>query len=226
MRSIASASSGVAARTVMGANPRLAPQVLSDWATLFLALLLVPVLLLEGSSTEPDIVRLAGALNALIWLAFALDYVIDLWRARERGAYVRSHWFDLALVVVSPPLLVPPEAQALRVLRILRLARVAALVGIIAERLDRPLTRQAALAILALLGLVILAGGVLITAAEPASFPNVARGYAWTVATLVTAGHTMPEPTTPAGHAISSAIVVVGLGAVAALAASTMGRRS
>ena len=200
--------------------------MLGDWATLFLALLLVPVLLLEGSSADPDLVRLAGVLNALIWLAFALDYAIDLWRAPDRGVYVRSHWFDLALVVVSPPLLVPPEAQALRLLRILRLARVAALVGIIAERLDRPLTRQAALGILALLGVVVLAGGVLITAAEPASFPNIARGYAWTVATLVTAGHTSPEPVTAAGRAISSTIIVMGLGSLAALAASLIGRRA
>ena len=200
--------------------------MLGDWTTLFLALLIVPVLLIEGSSADPDAVRAAAALNAFIWLAFALDYVVDLGRVRDRGAYVRSHWFDLALIVVSPPILVPPEAQALRVLRILRLARAGAVIGIVAERLDRPLSRRAALGILALLSGVVLAGGVLITAAEPASFPNVARGYAWTVATLVTAGHTTPEPTTPAGHAISSAIVVVGLGAVAALAASMMGRRS
>jgi len=200
--------------------------LLGDWTTLFLALLIVPVLLIEGSSADPDAVRAAAALNAFIWLAFALDYVVDLGRVRDRGAYVRSHWFDLALIVVSPPILVPPEAQALRVLRILRLARAGAVIGIVAERLDRPLSRRAALGILALLSGVVLAGGVLITAAEPASFPNVARGYAWTVATLVTAGHTTPEPTTPAGHAISSAIVVVGLGAVAALAASMMGRRS
>src|SRR5438067_368289 len=114
MRSMAAASSGVAARTIMAANPRLAHHMLGDWATLFLALLVV----------------------------------------------------------------------------------------------------------------VVLSGGVLITAAEPASFPNVARGYAWTVATLVTAGHTTPEPTTTAGRAISSTIIVMGLGAAAALAASIMGRRA
>lgn len=197
--------------------------MLGDWATLFLALLLVPVLLLEESTGDPDTVRVAAALNAAIWTLFTLDYTVDLWRARDRSAYVRSHWFDLALIVVSPPLLVPPEAQVLRVLRILRLARVAAVIGIVAERLDRPLTRDAVLAILAVLAVVVLAGGVLITAAEPGSFPNVARGYAWTVATLVTAGHTTPEPATAAGRAISSTIIVMGLGSLAALAASIGG---
>jgi voltage-gated potassium channel len=194
--------------------------VLADWATFFLALLLVPVLLLEESSTDPGIVRLATAANVLIWLAFALDYALDLRRTADRRAYIRAHWADLALIVVSPPLLVPPEAQALRALRALRLLRAFAVVGIVAERLGTPLTRRAALAIVGVLAVVVLAGGVLIIAAEPRTFPTVAQGYAWAIATLVTAGHASPEPTTAAGRAISTLIVVVGLGTFAALAAS------
>jgi voltage-gated potassium channel len=190
--------------------------VLNDWVTFFLALLLVPVLLIEETSGDASAVQLATAANAFIWLAFALDYAVDLWRSSDRGVYVKTHWFDLALIVVSPPLLVPPEAQVLRAV---------ALIGIVAERLDRPLSRQALLAILAVLGVVLLAGGVLITAAEPGSIRTVAQGYAWTIATLVTAGHATPEPTTATGRAISNAIVVMGLGTFAALAASLMGRR-
>ena len=194
--------------------------MLGDWATFFVALLLIPVLLLEETSGDPGVVQLATAANVFIWGIFALDYALDLRRASDRGAYVRSHWFDLALIVVSPPIIVPPEAQALRVLRILRLARAFTVAGIVAERLDRPLTRDAALGILAVLFVVLLSGGVLITAVEPALFPNVALGYVWTVATLVTAGHATPEPLSAAGRAISSTIVVVGLGSFAALAAS------
>lgn len=194
--------------------------MLGDWATFFIALLLVPVLLLEETSGDPGVVALATGANAFIWAIFALDYVLDLRRAGDRGSYVRSHWFDLALIVVSPPMLVPPEAQALRVLRVLRLARAFAVTGIVAERLDRPLTRNAALGIAGALGILVLAGGALITAVEPALFPNVALGYAWTVATLVTAGHATPEPVSAVGRAISSTIIVVGLGSFAALAAS------
>jgi 8-oxo-dGTP pyrophosphatase MutT (NUDIX family) len=194
--------------------------MLGDWATFFLALLLVPVLLLEETSADAATVQLATAANASIWAAFALDYAVDLWRSGDRSGYVRSHWADLALIVVSPPLLVPPEAQALRALRAFRLLRAFAVVGVVAERLGRPLTRTAALTIAGLLAIVLLAGGVLIIAAEPRSFPTVTQGYAWAVATLVTAGHTTPEPTTVAGRAISTLIVVMGLGTFAALAAS------
>jgi voltage-gated potassium channel len=194
--------------------------MLSDWATFFLALLLVPVLIVEETASDPGLVGIATVANALIWLAFAADYALDLRRARSRGAYVRSHWFDLAIIVVSPPLIAPPEAQALRVLRALRLLRAFAIVGVVASRLDRPLTRNARLAILGVLGAVILAGGVLIVAAEPGTITNVAQGYGWTIATLVTLGHASPEPVTAAGRAISSTIVVFGVGALAALAAS------
>ena len=194
--------------------------MLGDWATFFLALLLIPVLLLEESSGDPGVVQLATTANALIWLAFALDYVIDVWRTRDRRGYIKGHWFDLALIVVSPPLFVPPAARALRLLSALRLLRAIAVVGVIVERLGRPLSRQAALGIVAVLAIVVLSGGILIIAAEPESFRTVAQGYAWAVATLVTAGHTTPEPSTVVGRAISPLIVVMGLGTFAALAAS------
>ena len=194
--------------------------MLNDWTTFFLALLLVPVLLLEETSNDPGVVQLAIAANALIWLAFALDYAIDLWRSTDRRGYIRAHWADLALIVVSPPLLVPPEAQALRVLRALRLLRAIAIVGVVIQRLGRPLSRELALVIVAVLAIVVLAGGLLIVVAEPGSFRTLPQGYAWAVATLVTAGHTTPEPTTALGRAISTLIVVMGLGTFAALAAS------
>jgi voltage-gated potassium channel len=199
--------------------------MLGDWAIFFLALLLVPVLLLEETSADPGVVGAATLANAVIWVLFALDYAIDLWRAPDRGVHVRSHWFDLALIVVSPPLLVPPEAQALRVLRAARLLRVFAVVGVMYERLGQPLTRNAALVIVAVLFAVILSGGLLAQWVEPATFPSVLQAYAWAVATLVTAGHASPELTTTAGRAISSTIVVMGLGSFVALAASLAGRR-
>jgi voltage-gated potassium channel len=199
--------------------------VLGDWVTFFLALLLIPVLLIEETSGDPTTVGLATAANAAIWIVFALDFAIDLWRARDRRAHLAGHWADLALIVVSPPLLVPPEAQALRALRALRLLRALAVVGVIAEQVGRPLTRTAALALLGILASVVLLGGILVIATEPRTFPTVAQGYAWAIATLMTAGHAEPVPTTPAGRAVSTLITVVGLGTFAALAASNASTR-
>jgi voltage-gated potassium channel len=194
--------------------------VLGDWVTFFLALLLIPVLLIEETSTDLGVVRAATAVNAAIWVLFALDYAVDLWHARDRRRHLAHHWADLALIVVSPPLFVPPEAQALRTLRALRLFRALAVAGVVAERLGRPLTRDVALVLVGQLAAVVIAGGVLVFVLEPATFPNVAHGYAWAIATLMTAGHAEPVPVSAAGRAISTLIVVMGLGTFAALAAS------
>jgi voltage-gated potassium channel len=196
--------------------------MLGEWAVFFLALLLVPVLLLEETSTDAGVVNVATAANVIIWILFALDYAIDLLRARDRAAHIRSHWFDLALIVVSPPLLVPPEAQALRVLRAARLLRVFAVIGVLYDRLGRPLTRTAALGIVGVLFAVILVGGLTVHWLEPVTFPTVLQAYAWAIATLATAGHATPEPLTAAGRAVSSTIVVLGLGTFVALAASLL----
>jgi voltage-gated potassium channel len=199
--------------------------MLGDWAIFFLALLLVPVLLLEETSGDPTVVGIATIVNAVIWGLFAVDYALDRRRSRDRRVYVRSHWFDLAIIVVSPPLLVPTAAQALRVLRVMRLLGAFAVTGVVAEQLDRPLTRSAALAILGVLAATFIGGGILMTAVEPGTFPNVFVAYLWTIATLVTAGHAAPEPMTAVGRAISTTVIVVGLGSFAALAASVVGPR-
>jgi len=42
--------------------------MLGDWVIFFLALLLVPVLLLEETSTDPAVVDAATIANAVIWI--------------------------------------------------------------------------------------------------------------------------------------------------------------
>jgi hypothetical protein len=199
--------------------------MLNDWVVFFLALLLIPVLLIEETSTDLTVMRVAIAANATIWVLFVLDYAVDLWHAPDRRAHIARRWADLALIVVSPPLFVPPEAQALRALRALRLFRAIAVAGVVAERVGRPLTRSAALVIVGVLVAVVIAGGVLVSIVEPATFPTVALAYAWAMATLMTAGHAEPVPVSPAARAVSTLIVVVGLGSFAALAASIASTR-
>ena len=199
--------------------------MLGDWILFFLALLLIPVLLIEETSTDLGVVRAATAVNATIWVLFVLDYAVDLWHAKDRRAHIARRWADLALIVVSPPLFVPPEAQALRALRALRLFRALAVAGVVAERVGQPLSRTAALVIVGVLAAVVIAGGLLVTILEPATFATLALGYAWAVATLMTAGHAEPVPVTAAARAVSTLIVVVGLGSFAALAASIASTR-
>jgi hypothetical protein len=151
------------------------PRDAGDWATFFLALLLIPVLLLEETSSDPGVVQLATVTNALIWLAFALDYAIDVWRAigarhtsGATGSISRSSTSRHRCSC-------RPAAQVLRALRALRLLRAIAVVGIILERLGRPLSRDAALVLAAMLAIVVIVGGLSSSSSNPRHFARCRR---------------------------------------------------
>lgn len=96
---------------------------------LVLALALIPVLVL------PTIVQLSSTAQAaldatewMIWAAFAFEYAANVYLADKRAAYVRSHWFDLAIVLL--PVLRPlRRARSARALRLLRAGRLIAVVA-------------------------------------------------------------------------------------------------
>jgi voltage-gated potassium channel len=108
----------------------------SDLPLAFLALLIVPALILEERAQAPWIREAARGINWIVWIAFCLECLGKLALAPSRREYVRSAWFDLVIIVLSPPFLVPDALQgtravrALRVLRLLRFARAAAVAGI------------------------------------------------------------------------------------------------
>ena len=96
----------------------------TDLPLAFLALLIVPALVLEERSSSGWWHALAVAINWLVWLAFCAEYVGKLLLAPSRRSYVRGAWFDLLIIILSPPFLVPEALQGMRAVRVLRLLRV------------------------------------------------------------------------------------------------------
>src|SRR5919108_5839217 len=105
----------------------------TDLPLAFLALLIVPALILEESAQSVHLRTLAIEINWFVWLAFCGEYVAKLVLAPSRQQYVRDAWFDLLIIVLSPPFLVPDALQgaravrAVRILRLLRFVRAAAI---------------------------------------------------------------------------------------------------
>jgi hypothetical protein len=91
------------------------------------ALLVVPVVVIENSSVTGGWRTFAGALNWLIWSAFALELIVMLVAVPNRGDWLRTHPLEAAIVVLTPPFL-PASLQALRLFRLLRLLRLAVVV--------------------------------------------------------------------------------------------------
>ena len=96
----------------------------TDGPLLVLAIGSLPLLLLELKRNDlalGDRVFL-DVVNAVVLVAFAVDYAIEVAIATNRGTYIRREWTSAA-IVVSQALAVVPALGGFGVLRVLRGAR-------------------------------------------------------------------------------------------------------
>lgn len=191
-----------------------------DWSLFFLALLLVPLILIQVSSEDPQILAAVEIANALIWLAFAAELVYVARHASSARAFVRERWLDIAIVLLSPPFILPAEVASLRVLRILRVVRLLAVVGRLQRGSGRALGRQGIAYIGVLGAFFVFIGGVSIHELEPDRAPTVWDGMWWAVVTLTTVGYGDISPATFEGRVLAAFLMVCGLAVIGALAGS------
>jgi voltage-gated potassium channel len=146
-----------------------------------------------------------------VWAAFALDFAIRLWLAEQRASYARSHWYDVALVLV-------PMLRPLRLLRLLALARVlnrsatGSLVGKVSTYAAGVAVMSVGLGSLAVLDAEQDARGANITAFGDALW--------WASTTVTTVGYGDHFPVTTEGRLVAVALMIVGIGLVGAVTAS------
>jgi len=185
-----------------------------------LALLMVPLVVIQESSTDAEVLLWAERLSALIWVGFVVEYVYLFRLADNRRRFVRAHWFDLLIIVLTPPVaLLPNELEALRALRALRVVRVLAVIGRANHTLRRFLRRDSLPYVIALSVFVVLLGGLTIHALEPETAPSVGDGLWWAAATLSTVGYGDIAPKSFLGRVLAVAIMVIGVSVFAVLTA-------
>ena len=191
-----------------------------EWSLFFLALLLVPLILIQLSTSDPQTLVAVEIANALIWAAFAADLIYLARQASSVRMFVREHWLDIAIVLLSPPFILPTEAASLRLLRVLRLVRLLAVVGRLQKGSGRALGRQGLAYIGVLAAFFVFVGGVSIHELEPDRAPTVWEGIWWAIVTLTTVGYGDISPATFEGRALAAVLMVTGLAVVGALAGS------
>ena len=97
----------------------------TDVALMVLAIATIPLLVVESTATGTPAV-VAAAVNWTIWGCFAVDLCVRTWLSRPGWRrYLWSHWYDVAIVVVTViPYLLPlralRSAHALKLLRVVR----------------------------------------------------------------------------------------------------------
>jgi voltage-gated potassium channel len=195
---------------------------LLQWPIFIMALLVVPILVLEDRATDPQVRAVAHAANWVIWVTFTADFLIR-WAARGTSRHFREAWFDLVLILVSPPFLAPDYLQgarglrAIRALRMLRLLQAGAVAGI-ALRVSKRLFGRRKFHYTALLAVaVVLLGAMGVLLAESnqnRSITSFGDALWWAIVTATTVGYGDVSPITTEGRVIAVFLMLTGIGVI------------
>jgi voltage-gated potassium channel len=193
-----------------------------EWVIVVLALLVVPVILIEESHPSEAMRTVATTGNWIIWLGFAAELTFVLSVAPRRKAALRAHWLDVAIVFLTAPFL-PALLSALRATRALRLLRLLRLAALATRALSsmRVLTSRQGFRYVALATvLLVLVAGFAISVADREKFGSPWIGMWWAVTTVTTVGYGDYFPVTVPGRIIASILMVTGIGFLSLLTAA------
>jgi voltage-gated potassium channel len=194
-----------------------------------LALLIVPALILEDHARSFRVREFALAINWFVWLVFCSEYLIKLALAPNRRARVIQSWFDLLIIVLSPPFLVPQVLQgtravrALRVLRLLRFVRAAAVAAMGLRLAGDALKHRRFHYVVLATTVVVSLGAIGIFAVEHESnhaIQSIGDAFWWSVVTTTTVGYGDVSPVTGEGRLIAVGLMIVGIGFIGVFTAT------
>jgi voltage-gated potassium channel len=193
-----------------------------------LALTIVPALVLEERTTDPTLRELAHLTNWIVWVAFCVEFGVR-WAARRSARFLREAWFDLLLIAVSPPFLVPAYLQgvrslrAVRAIRLLRLVRAGAVAGI-GLRLSRRLFGRRKFHYTALVAIAVVfmgAFGIFMFESDVnKTVGSFGDALWWAVVTATTVGYGDVSPITLEGRLIAVLLMLTGIGVIGVFTAT------
>jgi voltage-gated potassium channel len=175
---------------------------LTALSVLFIVVYAWPIL---DPAMEAHIRRTCEIGNLLIWALFGAEYLVRLSLARRKRMFVRSHWFDLAVLIL-------PVLRPLRALRLISAIKVL-------NRRAAALTRgRLALYVGATAVLLVLVAALGVLDAErgrPGSnIETFPEALWWGVATITTAGYGDFYPTTLEGRLVAIGLMIGGIGLI------------
>ena len=218
--------------SILEISPRLAAwRRRTDLPLLLLAVGSLPLLLLEVVShrlTQND-QRFIMAVNVIVFIAFAVDYLVELAVTFNKLKYVKSQWASL-LIVISQFLVLLP---ALGFLGILRGARVLRVVGTISrvigigaasrEQGRKFFKEKAASVAFGLSGFTLITSAVAFTIAEDVGDGRRVHSFFdslwWSASTITTVGYGDIYPITAAGRTIAVFTMLIGVSTLSVVTA-------
>ncbi len=191
----------------------------------------LPLLLLEIVSdrlSDAD-QNFLTAVNVLVFIAFAIDYVVELAVTDNRAEYVRTQWASL-LIVISQFLALLPALGFLGILRGARALRVVGTlsrvigIGAASKEQGRKFFKEKAASVaFGFSGLTLITSAVAFTIAEDVGEGRRVGSFFdalwWSASTITTVGYGDIYPVTVQGKIIAVFTMVVGVSTLAVVTA-------
>ena len=191
----------------------------------------LPLLLLETISdrlTEGDR-NFIVIVNLVVFIAFAIDYIVKLVLTDSKSTYIRTQWLSL-FIVISQLLALLPALGVFGVLRGVRAIRVfgviARIFGIGAATKSSGkefFKKRAASVAFGVAGLTLITSAVAFTLAEDIGEGRRIGSFFdalwWSAATITTVGYGDIYPVTATGRIIAVFTMVVGISTLAVVTA-------
>ena len=180
---------------------------LAAGAILFLLVYSIQVI----SQPKHAISQVLEALTWLIWAAFLIDYMVNLWLAPNRGQWFVRNLHELLIVVL-------PMLRPLRLLRLITLLRALNRAG---GRALRGRILMYVLASAAILSYAAALAVLDIERANPeANITTLGDALWWAMTTITTVGYGDQYPVTETGRLIAAALMIGGIGVLGVVTAS------
>ena len=191
----------------------------------------LPLLLLETISdrlTEGDR-NFIVIVNLVVFIAFAIDYIVKLVLTDSKPTYIRTQWLSLFIVISQLLALLP----ALGIFGVLRGVRAIRVLGVIARIFGigaatkssgkEFFKKRAASVAFGVAGLTLITSAVAFTIAEDVGDGRRINSFFdalwWSAATITTVGYGDIYPVTTAGRIIAVFTMVVGISFLAVVTA-------
>jgi voltage-gated potassium channel len=195
-----------------------------------LAFLMIPVLLIPLVRPVHGAVAVSfDAADYVIWALFAADYCARFTLTPDRPRFVRTHLFDLAVVLL--PFLRPLRALRalrglgeLRALRLLQASRLAAFLGTGFGHARAVIGRRGLHYVVGLVIAIMFVAAGLEVAFEAHAKGSTIHSYGgalwWAVVTVTSVGYGDQYPVTVAGRAVAVVLMITGIALFGVVAAS------
>ena len=213
-------------------SPRLATwRRRTDLPLLLIAVGSLPLLLLEVVSHRlaQNDQRFITVVNVIVFIAFAVDYLVELSITQKRSTYIRTQWASL-IIVFSQLFALLPALGFLGVLRGVRALRVAGTlirvfgIGAATKEQGRKFFKEKAASVaFGIAGLTLISSAVGFTMAEDVGDGRRIHSFFdalwWSAATITTVGYGDIYPVTAVGRVIAIFTMIVGISTLAVVTA-------